>query len=225
MIVGGSPPAAAAGGQAFSDSFTGTSGNPSANWTEYGGGHWELSSNTLLMNYLTTDEFIAYTGQALDTGDQYIRIKFVEAQGSTYNRYRGVIFRWTNSTSPFYLLMFYWNGSNQVVSLQYLGNISLSGQTQVGDEIVLTQGAGDVFGCTLEGTGTGTKWRVWKNPTATTPVSASEWDSGDTTPDAYDVVIDPGVNAVDAGAYIGIYAYGASSNYSSFDDFYGGDIP
>jgi len=209
------------GGQDFNDNFTGSNGdNPSGNWTEYNTTEWQIQNNELYLGSGSTDSAIIYTGQILDTTTQYAKV-LISCTPSN-DIYVGLIFRWTDSSSTFYIVDI---GNSPVdVSLWYATSSTFGTQGQIGTASTLSIVDGDTIGVTLTGTGAATVVRIWKNPTANTPISVTEWDAGDSTPD---VTLNPDTSSHEAsGKYVGIYGWGYSGgggHYAVFDNFYGGD--
>jgi hypothetical protein len=200
----------------ITEDFTGADGsNLSANWTE-AAGDWNIFSNGARQvsgSYASC--FAVYTGTSTSTIKQYGRITFPNSSGE----YAGLIFRYVDSSSPFYAI---YVDQNALWSWEVYPTAAGSGtEIQNGDAGTFT--AGDTWGVTIEGTGSSTRVRIWKNPVAAKPISVSEWDSGDTTPEL-DFQNDPGT-AADTGKQIGICGFSNSANNIRLDTFRAGDAP
>lgn len=179
-----------------------------AAWTQHVSA-WGINSNAANMS--TSGGNATYNTGA-NTLTNYQRIALVIDSLA----YPAMIFRFTNSTSSFYRVQF--QQSEDMVSWTFRPNVTDAGSA-IGTS-ALTVATGDVFGATLAGTGTGTTvLRIWRNPTATIPVSSTEWDSGDTTPDV--TITNSTANIVDTGSLGGIQATGNST--VQITDWYYGD--
>lgn len=186
--------------EVYSDDFNRVS--LGANWT-VPLGTVGITSNQLEMQDLN-GAYAIYTGTAIGSVDRAI---YFNLQGIISYRYPHVVLRYTDDSSPLYTVEFSpvygvtWY-SWDVLDGTSTSIQSLSGAGLTGDE---------TFGITIEGTGSDTVIRIWRNVVNTVPVSFSEWDPGDTTPD-YTFTNDPGGNAVDTGDYVGFGGYGTNDS-------------
>lgn len=202
----------AGGGQSFSDTFTGTNGDPlSSDWTTLVG-TWEIQSNQAAFTTGPWSSSEAYYDTTQTDGvDQYAKITLNEFNSSAWGG--GVILRCNGTT--YYYVAFYASSDSVYWSIGDDTNIQNS-STTVSD--------GDTWGVTIIGTGDDTVVRCWLNPTGDAPDSGgTTWGSASPT---VSLTNNPGANARDAGKYVGIYGEGSSSNRAvDLDDFFGGDVP
>jgi hypothetical protein len=206
---GGSP-------AAFSDDFNrADSASLGANWTEAAGDQAIFSNGLRQVTASYGKIYTIYSGTPTNTVKQYLRVQFVDDGGE----YPGVILRYQNSSSVFYSLS---HDSNDLWEWYSCPNTTGS-CTLIGTVDTGTFSDGQHFGLTIDGTGTSTVIRIWKSPTANTPVSATEWDSGDTTPDG-SLAQDP-ASAADVGTYVGLTSAAGNANTVRMDNFFGGDAP
>ena len=204
---------------AISDNFNRTdAGSLGANWSEVvtQGSGFEISSNTVR---LTTGigNVVAIHQTQTKTINQYSKFKILYKETDVVY---GWVFRYLNSSSPFYLLEL--NGNAPGTLIWY----SCPDTGMAGSAIATTALAhsiNDTIGVTIAGTGNDTVVRFWKNPTANYPKSATEWDDGDTTPDV--AITDNPATAADTGRYLGIDCNQYANNLFAIDDFFGGDAP
>ena len=218
---GGTVAAGGPSGQNFSDLFTrGDSDSLGGNWTEQVGDA-DIVSNAMSFQTAGWDKIVAiYSGTATDTANQYIKVNLAYSAP-----YPAIILRYTNSSSPYYVIQ-----ASTVSSCEFIWAYYPDATTGSGTDIGASADAGtcsdptSTIGVTITGTGDNTVVRIWNNPTANTPVSASEWDSGDSTPDIT-WTDNPGVNAVNTGGYVGVQGIQESAGNIVFYDFYAGDAP
>ena len=198
IFLSGRPPVAAPSGVNFSDNFNrADSTNLGANWTEASGDAEIVSNIMRLMTGGYADNFMIYTGTATSTVDQYVKFT-IEAAFTADARFPCVVFRYTNTSTPFYVVFFNVNGDN----LTWQRYATTAGAaTVIETSGTLAIATGDIFGVTISGTGTATVVRVWKTPTGDIPTSESDW-GGDTTPDI-SFTVDP-ASAVNTGNNVGI---------------------
>ena len=220
IFLSGRPPVAAPTGVNFSDNFPGTdSTNLGANWTEAAGDAEIVSNMMRLMSSSYADHFMIYTGTATSTVDQYVKFTITTTTLTADPKFPCVIFRYTNSSSPFYPIFFNVNGDN--VTWQHYPTTA-GGATVIETSGTLAIALGDTFGVTISGTGTATVIRIWKTPTGNIPTSESDW-GGDTTPDVT-FTADPS-SAVNTGNNVGIGGEQQTGSDINLDDFFGGDAP
>lgn len=204
------------GGVNFSDDFVRPdSESLGPNWTEVVG-NFDINSNAMRFRTASFAKQLAvYSGQATDTVDQYSKVAFPTLLGSVYPE---MAFRYTDSSTQFYSVQLL-QAENQA-KWQYYSSSAASSSTIA--TAALTVDSGDSFGITLEGTGTSTVVRIWRNPTGGIPDSATSW-GGDATPDVT-FTTDPGT-PVNTGNYIGVMGYQNAVNTIIVNAFFGGDIP
>lgn len=219
--VGGGVPAAAPSGAAFSDNFNRADNDSlGSNWTE-AVGDADIASNALYFATGGWDPVLVSHNTSTNTVNQYVKIS-IPVANETYGQ---VVFRYTNSSTHFYTVAFNTPFSCEIEWRHVAGSTGIGAENTIGTSVDMGSCSnGDSFGITITGTGDDTVVRVWHNPTANTPVSASEWDSGDTTPDA-SWTTNPGANAVDTGNKVGFAGIQNSAGEITFDSFYAGDIP
>jgi PKD repeat protein len=150
-----------------------------------------------------------------DSTTQYAKVKM--SRPTIYSAVTGgPIFRSTGTASDGFYVVEVWNDNLYITrgnDTGWLSSILVSAFPMV---------SGDNIAVTIEGTGTSTTFRAWKNPTKNTPASVSGWDSLSDTADAtYTLTGDPGP-FYDTGKYIGV---GHDYYHAYFDDWYAGDVP
>ena len=215
--MGGSASPSGGAKQSFSDNFDRADNDSlGANWTEVVG-DCDILSNVFDCATADSNNIAYYSGIACSTVSQYICATVLGASTSASKLF---IFRHTPTGTAYVINFEMWN------EVMWYKAPTLGGTwTQIGVTLALTVDHVDKFGITVDGTGANTDIRIWRNPTANTPISATEWDSGDTTPDASWTTTDPGANAVDTGGYLGLGGYKDGANINQLEGFYGGDIP
>lgn len=212
------PVVAVAVGSSFSDNFNRTDADSlGANWAEITSSSFDIdivSNAANAPNTSSLDEKAAiYTGTALATAEQYIKITF---GANPINSRPGVIFRATDGSSAYYEVRF--DDANDQIQWNHLASGGGS-ETLIGFTLYTVTFPFTV-GLTISGTGNSTVVRVWDAPTANAPTSATSWDGGAAD---FSLGDNPG-SPVDAGAYVGIGGLGASGALI-WDDLFGGDIP
>lgn len=190
----------------FSDNFSGTL----AAWT-IETGTFDINAGQLRA---TTggfvDNVIVYT-TPINTLSGYI--KATRGDDATFPK---MVFRYTNSASPFYALEI----NSSVV--QWFRYASLGGAgTQIGSNGTLASGIGTAIGLTFTGIGNATVLNVWLNPTGAAPTTSSLWGGAAPTV-AY--TNDP-PSPVDSGGLVGLGGSQSAANTLKWDDFSGGDVP
>lgn len=204
-------------GVSFSDDFNRINNdNLGSNWTEIVG-DLDIVSNKLecqSIDFLKQEAI--YSGSLTNTINQYIKTEITVSGGSSYPEY---IFRYTNSSSSYYGIIF-WINEQSITWVRYPDAISSSSNINSGTPF--TWSSGDTIGVTITGIGNDTIIRVWRNPIGNAPDSASSW-GGDTTPNI--TFTDNPSSPVDSGNYVGLGGYRGFTQFISFDNFYAGDIP
>jgi hypothetical protein len=207
---GGSP-------QVFAEDFTGTDGdNLDADWAEWRGDYNIFSNNARQVTGSYTPCFAVYTATDTATIDQYAGVTYPNNVGGEF---AGVLLRCENTGAPFYALYI---DQNANVTWEVYATAAGSGTSvQTGDAGTTT--TNDRWQWTIEGTGNSTVVRIWKNPTNMTPVSPSEYDPGDSTPELTFTNDPP--TAADVGKKVGICAFSSAGNNIRLDAWRAGDAP
>ena len=215
------PAGGGAGNEAFSDDFIrANSTNLGANWTE-AAGNGSIASNRLSV---TADAYVenvyAYTGTTCDTANTYVRAVLTTAAGSNYP---AIVLRYSAAGSPMYSIVF----SMTEDRVEWIRKATASdgagvtvGSTGGNGTQTVTQG--DTWAVTIDGTGTSTVVRCWRNPTGNTPTSNANW-GGDTTPDI--TLTDNPASPVDTGNNVGLGGATNASENIQWTAFFGGDTP
>lgn len=206
--------AAAGGPAAFSDDFDRSdSDSLGANWTE-AAGDADIAGN---LYRLSTGSFGVITSvHNTSTGSI---TQYVKATLGTDPFYPWFVFRYTNSGSAYYVVQF--DDATGTFDWQKFDNASDTSGDSIGTGSI-TAGlmSSQTFGITIEGTGTSTVVRIWRNPT-NLPTTASNWD-GDTTPDAT-ISNDP-ASPVDSGNFVGLGGQQSSADTKTVNNFFGGGL-
>jgi hypothetical protein len=164
------------------------------------------------------DSFAAHYCARTDTNltaTQYL--KFTLANPGSGSNFPRVYFRYTNSSSPHYVLTF--TASSGAVEWSTLASI---GGTDTTIE-TLDHGSSDAyltFGITIEGTGNDTVIRLWRNPVADAPTSASVWDG---VGPQISFTANPSV-PVDSGPFVGVGGVTSIAEGIRYDNVFGGDF-
>lgn len=214
--------AAAASGAAFSYDFAGTDNAAwdTAKFTDVGSGTCNIYSPAgenqgEFVNGSFAITGAIYTGGTCSTVSQYMRATIVTAPSNAFPHF---IFRYTNSSSPFYVVEL--DTDSGPVTWYHYDVLNGTGTTIEGGNFGVWS-AGDTFSVTIEGTGTSTVVRAWRNATSNTPTSASVW--GGAAP-GITLSADP-ASAVDTGASVGIVCYQSSASSQRIDNWFAGDTP
>jgi hypothetical protein len=133
--------------------------------------------------------------------------------------YAGLTLRYTNSSSPYYEVIFWTN--EDIVQWGYFTAAADTTADSIGSNQALTIADDDFFGITITGTGTSTVVRVWRNPTGAV-TAADNWN-GDNTPDV--AWTDDPPSPVDSGNIAGFALYGNSFGNALVDNITLGDLP
>jgi len=201
----------------FSDNFSGNLDN----WTVDVGSITIVGGAAQAQN--AGRNFMHYKTLSCSTENQYARITITN-KGTGWD-YSGVIFRFRNSSSPFYSVA-YSNAENRWIWNYHPSASGVTTQICGPDTSCansLTASDGNIFGITLDGTGNNTVVRIWKwtsGTPPTAPTSASLWSgrSADS-----EMTINPPSPVDYNNSYTGILFY-YSTTKPSIDDFYSGDI-
>jgi hypothetical protein len=193
------------------DNFNRADGSLGSDWTVINGAA-DISSNVFRCTTASTYDFAIHN---TSIGSISYAVKTKVSLGVA--QFPMWLFRFTSSGSAFYVL--YYSGGSHLFEWQ---NRSSSGGSNTGisgaTSTAVTLADGDSVGITLTGTGTSTRLRIWKNPAANVPRSATEWDSGDSPAITFSFVAGSGA-AVDSGTKVGIGGFTSSSNGITQDDF------
>ena len=213
------PPAAAVvGGGDFSDDFDRVDNESlGVNWTQ-AAGDFDILTNSIIFGSGGVSAIAIYSAQSTGSADQYMKFSLRMATANSVY----VIFRYTDASSPFYILLF----NESIDDVEWYKENSIA---DLSDTLIVAADAGPEYGAestwsvTLAGTDNGTVFRGWLNTSNNVPDSAISWDTI-TTPD-FTLTTDPGANAVNSGNYLGLGGYNADSFAFGYDNFFGGPIP
>jgi hypothetical protein len=223
-VIGAGAAAAGPACPLVSDAFTYSNGSLDT----VSSGVWDATNDTDRFT-VTSGQVVGNVGSwaseatrntaSLGSVNQYVKVTVV-ATGPT--AYPGVAFRLTNSTSAYYSFKISTGGDPSWSSCIASGGASTCTVIVAAGYILIENG--DTIALTVEGTGDNTVVRAWKNQTADCPISSSEWDSGDNTPDVT-YTTNPGANAVDTGNYAGLAYIQETANTAIMDNFKAGALP
>lgn len=209
-------PVAAAASTSFSDDFNRTdNASMGDSWTEIaqGYGQIKIASNTAVSenSYDNAGRGALHTTTA--GVNQYARVTITS--GNSTAAECGVFLRAVDASSPCYTVTV--RQDSDQVSWNYLSTPG-SALVLVQNNLTLTFTYPVVIGVTITGTGNDTVVRLWKDPTANAPDSASSWDS-----ESADVTLsDNPASAADTGTRVGI---GGALGYDLvWDNFFGGAL-
>jgi hypothetical protein len=208
---------AAGGGASFSDNFNrADSGSPGANWTEIK--NLEIVSNAAQspQDFTGDPRGAAYTATSAGSVNQYCKVTLT-ANNTGANVRGGALFRYTDASSACYSVMI--DDLDDTVFWYFHSTPTAGGSLINSGTETITFSVPANFGLTITGTGASTVVRIWLNPTADAPTSASSWDAR-----AADLTLtdDPGT-AVDTGNFVGVLGQG-SLGAVEFDNFFGGGL-
>ena len=198
----------------ISDTFNRADGALGSDWT-LASGSADVSTNRFRVVSTGFASVIAIHNTSVGGSDQYIKCVFAT---NTNQAYPVVVLRYTDSGSPFYLFDINGNDGDFV----WIRHASVGGATTTitSSTALGAFGSGDdSFGLTIEGTGTATTVRGWKNPTGDTPTSTSVW--GGSGP-GFTFTTDP-ASPVDSGNLVGIGG-GQNAQNIFFDTFFAGNF-
>ena len=212
----GSHAAAGGGGVTYSDNFTTDS---------ITGGSWTVVEPTMTVSGGTLnvgsaggggDEENAtiYTIGQLNTLNGYVKFSLPVSSGTTYP---AIIFRYTAQGAPMYRVYF-WVSENTVT---FVSSTSTTAGLATDQSASLTVNATDSFGVTWTGTTTNLEIRIWRNPVANAPTSASLWDGGA----AGVTFTNNPTNTADTGKYVGFGGEKGNAEAISYDNWFAGDLP
>jgi hypothetical protein len=193
-----------ADGEPVLDGWTAVKGTSS-----FGSGNWLNGSSG------GNQDLWVMTGMPCGSVDQFAVLEFEGPFTGSVKAY--LIFRYTGPLDPYYVLIF--DGVADTVTWKRQ-NLALTIDDTIGAATALTVNVDDVFCATIEGTGTATTVRVWRNPTVQEVRSASDV-GGDTTPDV--TFTDNPATPVDVGPYVGFGASASAAGDFGVDRFEGGD--
>ena len=199
----------------ISDDFNrANSASLGANWTEVAGDA-DIVGNEYNIITAAYGDVVTIHNTALSSADQYVKLVMASAEV----QYPMIYMRYTNSSSAHYRMTI--DGNNGNVDWEYMPSVGGSSSLIVAGSLGSGIGGGDdSIGITIEGTGTSTVVRGWRNPTANAPGSASLWDGN---APAFSLTTDPGT-PVNTGNYVGIGGQQGASGNLQYGDFYAGDF-
>jgi hypothetical protein len=184
-------------------------------WTQVAG-NCDISSNTLLAVSGTYAHNCLRHNTAVASITQYMKATF-SGWGSN-DAFIGFIFRWAvANTGPSYVVTF--SALADDVTWARYSNTSAASYTTISTGSLSVVG-GDTFGVTVDGTGTNTTVRVWRNCTGL-PSAANNWN-GDTTPSLTFTTNPP--TPVDTGTGLGLALAPETSNGVYVDQWWGGSL-
>lgn len=197
------------------ETFTEADGDSlGSNWTEPQGDIDTVSGNAVVQTTGFVDAYAIHS-TSLSGVDQYAKV----TSGTADFQYPFIVLRYTNSSSGHYI--FYIDGPNGTLDWSYKPSVSgssslISASGSLGGQIL----SSNSVGITLEGTGTNTTVRIWRNPSGDAPTSTSLW--GGSSP-AVTLTTDP-ATAVDTGSYIGFGGTQGTAGQIIVTAFSGGDF-
>lgn len=208
-------PAGGGGGLPVHDPFTGTDGSPGANWTVNAGDADRVSDE---LAFITPDFGLIHLTHATPVSglSGFAKYTLKEGGGSS-NKFPGVVFRYTNSSSPYYTAQVACDGNYFWSRYASVGGV----ETQIATGSLGSSIADDdSVGVTWTGTGTGTIVRIWKNPSGNAPSNLSTWGGASATVELTD---DP-ASPVDSGTTVGLTCVqNTGLGNTVIDDFRFGD--
>lgn len=210
------PPPSGGGLAEFSDDFQRGDESPiTTPWTVISGAVNLVDNEAFSPNPFDNGvRAAAYTSEACTTVNQYVKITITASTGA--NNRGGAAFRYTDGSSPIYVL----RADDLNDQLQWIRQATPGGSEDTIDFEAHAVSWPLTLGVTLEGTGDSTVMRVWISPTDNTPTDAATWDAG-----AADYTLDANpASPVNTGSFVGFEGLGAFGDLG-WDDFYGGDIP
>jgi hypothetical protein len=201
----------------FTDDFNRADGALGSNWTVANGAA-DINSNAFrCQTGGFTNNFAVW---AATTGSISHYVKVQITAGLTAEFVVPFVFRYTNASSPFYIVYCNPGASTHTLVWQRYATAASSGVGIGSPSSALTFTNGDYLGFTVEQTGNNTVVRVWVNPTGAAPDSVSLW--GGAAP-AYTFTDNP-TTPVDTGGIVGIGGAQSPTNTIKFDNFSAGPI-
>lgn len=226
VVVGQGGSASAPAGQTFQEDWNCTnSDSPSCDltWTE-DAQDWDIVSNQIALATGGYEYGSLRLSTDTDTVNQYVKVTM--GPSTDLAVYPSLAIRYAGTTNPFYKIFL--SGYYGDMTIERCDNLagletctSLSPTCSGACSECDCGTAPITFGVTITGTST-TIIRVWINPTANTPVSATEWDSGDTTPDMIATTSSSPITTQKGVALVG---FAGTANQATWDNFFGGDLP
>ena len=213
-------------GSSFSDTFDTNGTALGTNWTEDTTGLVYVANNVARSTDCATNykSFAHYNVKSFGLSQYACFMPTALGQSGSYS-YVGASFRFTSTSNPIYIV--WYNSKSKVWEWGYYPT---SGTTGTYSTIAVSSTTdaptvgSDYYGVTLDGTGTSTKVRIWKNPGSSYPTSATTWN-GNSSPNW--TLSNSGTYRVETSgnSYVGIALFQYISGYPvSLDNFYGGDI-
>lgn len=206
----------AAGGLAsFSDDFN--RGSLGANWTKItqSFGAIEIVSNVVKSenSFDTANRGAFYNATPLAV-NQYVKLTLTSANNSS--AFPGILLRVVDASSPCYVIEV-----REVDTIIQWGSLATPSSSI---SVIQSDGAFSftypiTLGVTIDGTGNSTVVRIWRDPSANAPTSATSWDGGAADVEFTD---NPGT-AADSGTLVGLAGHGNADIY--WDDIFAGTTP
>lgn len=219
-VIGAAGASSASSVNSFSDGFA---ADTIADWTNVQAGlQWAISGGTLnvtLSSGTDVSGMRVYNKTACGSATQYIKYKLA-AVG--VNGVSGIVLRSGITTGYCYRLSGPYSGTMYWERISYNG----TGGNDVASQAI-TLAAGDTLAVTVQGTGTSTVLKIWKNATNSAPYNKDNWDSSSDPADY--TLTDTGnvlaTNPANSGGYVGLASYLPGSGHSvTLDDFFGGGL-
>lgn len=190
-------------------------------------GDIHVESNAFSVQTIASDNGALYE-TAVSSATQYAKIKFTA--GCATNGYMGFIMRGEALTaSKKYIIYYNCNSGTTWCIYRYDDNTytTAGGKgAQIGSNFTaFSMADGDSVGVTVQGTGTSTVFKFWKNPVNDVPADKDNWDSSSDTAD-YTFTPSTANATADTGLYCGADGYidtGAAGSIK-MDDFKAGGI-
>ena len=171
-------------------------------------------------NATTNTQGLAHHKTSVGSATQYVKIKLTTfAESENYDL--GVILR--SQTASGYRYTVTVSGTSRIWWARYNWNNAVD---DIDDEFSSFV-AGDTMGVTIQGTGTSTVVKVWRNPTSDSLYNKDNWDSAN---DPADYTLTDGLgilatNPADTGTYVGVDIKRGTGASAVLDNFYAGAAP
>ena len=204
-------------GVAVSDDFNrANSGTPGGSWTQ-ATGNCDISSNTLLGVSGSYALNLVRHSTEMGSLTQYMKAN-MSGWGTDF-AYIIFFFRWgaTNSSPSYGVII---SAQEDEVAWYRFSNTSGNSYSAIGSAQAISVNGGDAFGVTVDGTGTNTIVRVWRNCTGL-PTAANNWNA-DTTPSLTFTTNPP--TPVDSGTSLGVGLVCENSSGVYIDNWFGGSL-